>query len=146
MKFILDDDDDDEDSNDNLINKKKNIKTVELTKNVEDDSEDEEVKEKEETKQINKSVSTASYYKKNKSPKKKVSWTENETFYLVYGYLVYENSPNIWAKILETYRNKFNQARSSVSLKDKWRNLQNSTELPRLKRMAQAEMSKHEKK
>jgi len=144
MKFILDDDDD-EASNDNLINKKKNIKTVELTKNVEDDSEDEEVKEKE-TKQINKSVSTASYYKKNKSPKKKVSWTENETFYLVYGYLVYENSPNIWAKILETYRNKFNQARSSVSLKDKWRNLQNSTELPRLKRMAQAEMSKHEKK
>ena len=74
-----------------------------------------------------------------------MAWTEIETFYLVYGYLIYENDKHIWANILATFRHKFHNARTSVSLKDKWRNLQKSCELPGLRLRAQAKFDKKNK-
>jgi hypothetical protein len=75
-----------------------------------------------------------------KPPRKKVKWTETETFYLVYGHIIYEDTSNIWSNILDRFRNKFHKIRTSVSLKDKWRNLQNSQELDELRVKAQAKI------
>jgi len=54
---------------------------------------------------------------------KKVPWSNEEIETLRKGYKELDNAKNPWATILEKYRPKFHPVRTSVHLKDKWRNL-----------------------
>ena len=56
--------------------------------------------------------------KKGGKARKRVSWTKIEEEYLIAGVEKYKNS---WATILDTY--EFDERRTNVHLKDKWRNL-----------------------
>ena len=56
-----------------------------------------------------------------KSKKSRVRWTEEEVDNLRHGVARHEGLPNMWAMILSKY--EFNACRSSVDLKDKWRNM-----------------------
>ena len=76
----------------------------------------------------------------------KVIWTENETFYLVYGYLIHKDEKHLWSNILSEFRDKFHYVRTSVSLKDRWRNIQNLATFPGLKKKAQAKIDFEKKK
>ena len=63
-------------------------------------------------------TTTSSKKKKSKSTRKRVPWTKIEEEYLVAGVEKYKSS---WATILEAY--EFDERRTNVHLKDKWRNL-----------------------
>lgn len=68
------------------------------------------------------------------TPQKKVTWGEEEIKTLRAGYKELGTSKNPWATILSTYKEKFHPVRTSVHLKDKWRNLSKSnksTDAPR---------------
>ncbi len=60
-------------------------------------------------------------------------WSETETIYLIAGVNIYGKGN--WAKILSEFSTKFND-RSSVNLKDRYRNLENSGQLEGLTRQA----------
>lgn len=77
----------------------------------------------EETDSDSKETATATTSKRKPA---RVKWNDTETFHLVLGHKIYNGTPNVWAKILERYKDKFHTIRNSVSLKDKWRNLENN--------------------
>lgn len=54
---------------------------------------------------------------------KKVSWTTIEIEALKIGHKEFGEHKNPWASILQKYKDKFDPVRTSVHLKDKWRNL-----------------------
>ena len=56
--------------------------------------------------------------KKTKGGRKRVAWSKIEEEYLIAGVEKYKSS---WATILDTY--EFDEHRTNVHLKDKWRNL-----------------------
>ena len=56
--------------------------------------------------------------------KKRVRFSAAEEEALRDGYATYSGSNTVWAEILTKYRNVFDRSRSSVDLKDKWRNMQ----------------------
>mmetsp|Transcript_12809 Transcript_12809/g.21981 ORF Transcript_12809/g.21981 Transcript_12809/m.21981 type:complete len:1022 (+) Transcript_12809:907-3972(+) len=53
----------------------------------------------------------------------KIQWSDMEVHYLKQGFSELGQQKNPWASILQRYRNKFHEVRTSVHLKDKWRNL-----------------------
>ena len=55
------------------------------------------------------------------APKKRVRWSHEEEEYLREGYDRFKNAMNHWALILQKY--PFHRNRTSVDLKDKWRNM-----------------------
>lgn len=57
--------------------------------------------------------------------KVRTKWTAAEIENLRRGVLKFEGMPNLWARILNFY--KFEPCRTSVDLKDKWRNMQKET-------------------
>lgn len=65
--------------------------------------------------------------------RKRVMWTDTETTYLVVGVELYEKGN--WSKILKRFASKFND-RTSVHLKDKYRNIERTDELRRYEKQA----------
>ena len=55
-------------------------------------------------------------------PRKRVRWSAAEEDYLRQGVARYKNSQNMWALIRDKF--PFEEGRTNVDLKDKWRNME----------------------
>ncbi|CAF0733088.1 unnamed protein product [Brachionus calyciflorus] len=71
---------------------------------------------------------------------KRTKWTDQETIYLVVGVELYGKGN--WAKILKRFSDKLKN-RSSVHLKDKYRNLERANELKRFEKYAKTFIEKN---
>ena len=85
--------------------------------------------------------------KKNKTPipttrqRQRITWTNTESSYLVAGVILYKKGN--WATILAKYSTHFNEYRTSVNLKDKYRNIEKDPALLRsLTKLAEAIIDK----
>lgn len=78
---------------------------------------------------------------KSRTGKKRIAWTDKECIYLVYG--VQKHGKGQWSVILAELKSHFAETRTSVDLKDKYRNLEKNQEtLKRYKHEAKLVESK----
>lgn len=108
------------DSDDEIVSKNKTKRITESDDNMEQKKSDDSDLETNITKSL-------------KPKHKKVKWTENETLYLVIGVEIYGKGS--WSNILSRFKSKF-MNRTSVHLKDKYRNIERSLELKTLQKQA----------
>ena len=118
-KTLLDSSDDDE---------KSKSKLNDSIENIEASSSDSEQSEKN---------SRARF--QNKKRKEKTRWTERETIYLAVGVELYGKGN--WSMILEKLNVNFNN-RTSVHLKDKWRNIERYDQVKQYQKRAAVVISK----
>lgn len=55
---------------------------------------------------------------------KRVLFTDEESIYILVGFIYGGGGPNVWVNILERFRTKFHSTRDNVNLKDRYRSMQ----------------------